>query len=95
MSRSSASVCVCQRIASPVAQDAVLRVPRELRAQRGLGWITQQELDDLNLKETVVTCRRGTFAMADVFGFHRRMRSARPQRLGLHTNLSNPFFSHR
>jgi Phytanoyl-CoA dioxygenase (PhyH) len=59
--------------------------------------ITQHELDDLHLEETVLTCPRGTFAMANTFGFHRRMRGTPGnERLGLHVSLrSNPFFSNR
>ena len=59
--------------------------------------ITPQELEDLHLEETVVTCPRNTFVMANTFGFHRRLRG-KPghERLGLHVSLrANPFFARR
>jgi hypothetical protein len=62
---------------------------------KGSRRISQQELDDLHLEETVLTCPRGTFVVGNTFGFHRRLRG-KPghERLALHAGMrSNPFFA--
>lgn len=55
--------------------------------------ITQKELADLGLVETVFTCPRNTLVIANVHGYHRRLRGAPgSQRLSLHlSHRVNPF----
>ena len=67
------------------------------RQNNGSRRITPQELDDLGLEEAVMACPRGTFVVANTFGFHRRVRGVPGnERLGLHVSLrTNPFFSRR
>jgi hypothetical protein len=57
--------------------------------------ISKQELADLGLEETVLTCPRGTFVVGNTFGFHRRLRGAPGhERLALHAGIrANPFFA--
>lgn len=66
-------------------------------ANTGSRRITKQELQDLGLEETVLTAPRNTLAVANTFGFHRRVRGVPGnERLALHVSLrTNPFFSRR
>jgi hypothetical protein len=67
------------------------------RQNTGSRSISQKELDDLGLQEVTLACPRGTFVVANTFGFHRRVRGAPGnERLGLHVSVrTNPFFSRR
>ncbi|HEY1598573.1 MAG TPA: phytanoyl-CoA dioxygenase family protein [Pirellulales bacterium] len=67
------------------------------RQNTGSRRISQRELDDLGLQEITLACPRGTFVVANTFGFHRRVRGVPGnERLGLHVSLrTNPFFSRR
>ncbi len=57
--------------------------------------ISKQELTDLHLQESVLTVPKGTFVVANTFGFHRRERGiAGYERIALHAGLrTNPFFA--
>jgi hypothetical protein len=62
---------------------------RNTRSRR----IVRDELERLGLQETIVTCPKNTLVIADVHGFHRRVRG-RPgcRRYGVHMSLRvNPF----
>ena len=56
--------------------------------------ISPQELQDLHLEETVMTCPANTLAIANTFGYHRRLRRAPGHtRFAVHVSLrGNPFF---